>query len=146
MKSAYGASSDAKRAARADIVPVLVLLLSSRATVTNRSSKPRNVGRNLTEVSSHDETGSALKKKNCLITLQHGPLSARGELQSHPLAVQAQACGSFTKGGWAGGPDGTYRDHWCLHRRKKTFLTRHHCAGCHVNLSVSFHGRSSNCV
>ena len=31
---------------------------------------------NLTEVSSHDETGSALKK-NYLITLQHGPQSAR---------------------------------------------------------------------
>ena len=24
-----------------------------------------------------------------------------------------------TKGGWAGGPDGTYRDHWYSHCRKK---------------------------
>ena len=53
--------------------------------------------------------------------LQHGPLSARTELQSHPLAGQAQACGRLTKGGWAGGPEGTYRDHWCFRRMKKTF-------------------------
>ena len=45
---------------------------------------------NLTEGTSHDETGSALQKKNCQ-QLQHGPLSARRELQSHPLAGQAQA-------------------------------------------------------
>ena len=51
----------------------------------------------------------------------HGPQSARRELQSHPLAGQAQACGRLTKGGWARGPDGTNRDHWCFHRRKKTF-------------------------
>ena len=78
---------------------------------------------NLTEVSSHDEAISALKK-NCLITLQHGPLSARGELQSHPLAGHAQACGRLTKGGWAAGPDGTYRDHWCFQRRKKKPFSR----------------------
>ena len=35
--------------------------------------------------------------------MQHRPLSARGELRSHPLAGQAQACGRLTKGGWAGG-------------------------------------------
>ena len=29
---------------------------------------------------------------------------------------------------------------------KKNFLTRHPCAGCHVNLSVSFYGRSTNCA
>ena len=42
--------------------------------------------RNLTEVTSHDETGSALQKKNCPWRL--------------------------TKGGRARGPDGTCRDHW----------------------------------
>ena len=52
-------------------------------------------------------------KKKTAQQLQHGPLSARRELQSHPLAGQAQACGRLTKGGWAGGPDGTYRDPWC---------------------------------
>ena len=26
--------------------------------------------------------------------------------------------GASQKGGWAGGPDGTYRDHWCSHCRK----------------------------
>ena len=57
--------------------------------------------------------------KKCMITSQHGPLSAHRELQSHPLAGQAQACGRLTKGGWAGGHDGTYRDHWCFHRREK---------------------------
>ena len=30
-------------------------------------------------------------------SMQHGPLSARGELQSHPLAGQAQACGHPTQ-------------------------------------------------
>ena len=29
---------------------------------------------------------------------------------------------------------------------KKTILMRHPCAGVHVNLSVSFHGRSTNCA
>ena len=71
---------------------------------------------NLTE-SSHDEAGSALQKKTAHF-LQHGPLSARRELQSHPLAGQAQACERLTKGGWAGGPDGTYRD-WCSPLRTK---------------------------
>ena len=36
---------------------------------------------NLTEVTSHDEAGSALRKKTA-DHLQHGPLSARGELES----------------------------------------------------------------
>ena len=39
---------------------------------------------------------SKQKKKNIHST-QHGPLSARGELQSHPLAGQAQACGHPTQ-------------------------------------------------
>ena len=79
--------------------------------------------------------------------LQHEPPSSRRELQSHPLAGQAQACGRLTKGGKAGGPDGTYRDHWCFHRRKKKPFS-------HVILvleamsicSVSSHGRSTNCA
>ena len=83
----------------------------------------------LTEVSSHDEAISALKK-NCLITLQHEPLSARGELQSHPLAGQAQACGRLTKGGWAGGPDGTYRDHWYSHCRKPSHTSSLYSGPC----------------
>ena len=45
--------------------------------------------------------------------MQHGPLSARGELQSHPLAGQAQACGRPHR--WKGlGPDGTCRGHWLI--------------------------------
>ena len=36
--------------------------------------------------------------------MQHGPLSARGELQSHPLAGQAQACGRPTQVDGPGGP------------------------------------------
>ena len=66
-------------------------------------------------VTSHDETGSALQQKK---TAQW-TLSARRELQSHPLAGQAQACGRLAKGAWARGPDGTYRDHWCSHCKKK---------------------------
>ena len=86
-------------------------------------------------------------KKKTAQQLRHGPLSARRELQSHPLAGQAQARGRLTKGGWARGPDGTYRDHWCSHcTKKKKLLTRHPCAGGHVNLSVSFHWRSTNCA
>ena len=102
---------------------------------------------NLTEVSSHDEASSALKKKNCLLTLQHGPLSARRELQSHPLAGQAQACGRLTKGGSAGGPMAPIVTTGVLIvERKKNLLTRHLCARCHVNLSVSFHRRSTICA
>ena len=93
---------------------------------------------NLTEVSSHDEASSALReKKNCLLTLQHGPLSARRELQSHPLAGQAQACGRLTKGGSAGGPMAPIVTTG-ISVVGKNFLTRHPCAGGHV------HGRSSN--
>ena len=45
--------------------------------------------------------------------MQHGPQSARGELQSHPLAGQAQACGRPHR--WKGlGPDGTCRGHWLI--------------------------------
>ena len=36
--------------------------------------------------------------------MQHRPLSARGELQSHPLAGQAQACGHPTQVDGPGGP------------------------------------------
>ena len=45
--------------------------------------------------------------------MQHGPLSARGELQSHPLAGQAQACGHPTQVDGPG-PDGTCRGHWLI--------------------------------
>ena len=51
------------------------------------------------------------KRKNFLLTLQHGPLSTRRELQSHPLARQAQDCGRLTRP-MERGPDGTCRDHW----------------------------------
>ena len=40
--------------------------------------------------------------------------SARGELQSLPLAGQVQACGRLHTGGRSGGPDGTCRGHWLL--------------------------------
>ena len=95
---------------------------------------------------SQDEAGRVLRKKNCLLTLQHGPLSARRELQSHPLAGQAQACGRLTKGGRAGGPDGTYRDHRRFHRRKKSFSHVILALGAMLICSVSFHGTSSNCA
>ena len=42
-------------------------------------------------------SGRLSEKKNYPFTLLHGPLSARGELQSHPLAGQAQACGRTTQ-------------------------------------------------
>ena len=44
-----------------------------------------------------------LSKKNYPFTSQQGPLSARGKLQSHPLAGQAQACGRLHTGGRARG-------------------------------------------
>ena len=68
--------------------------------------------------------------------MQHGPLSARGELQSHPLAGQAQACGRLTEGGWAGGPDGTYRDHWYSHRRKNPSHASSLCSGPRQSFSI----------
>ena len=52
------------------------------------------------EVTSHDETISALKKSTACY-LQHGSLSAR--VRTHPLAQQAQACGRLTQ---ADGPEG----------------------------------------
>ena len=50
---------------------------------------------NLMEVSqSHNrELPTTSKKKNLPTSSQYGPLSARVERQSHPLAGQAQACG-----------------------------------------------------
>ena len=48
----------------------------------------------------HDEANSSTQYRP---TLWHRPLSARGELQWHPLAGQAQACGRLTK---AEGPEG----------------------------------------
>ena len=66
-----------------------------------------------------DDDGNGISRRSQAQQLQHGPLSARRELQSHPLAGQAQACGRLTKSGRAGGPDGTFRDHWCSHCRKK---------------------------
>ena len=42
-------------------------------------------------------SGRLSEKKNYPFTLLHGPLSARGERQSHPLAGQAQACGRPTQ-------------------------------------------------
>ena len=51
--------------------------------------------------------------------MQHGPLSARGEPQSHPLAGQAQACGRSTQVDRPGGPDGTCRGHWLIPLLKK---------------------------
>ena len=47
--------------------------------------------------------GSTLQKKNCPVVAAW-TLSARRELQSHPLAGQAQASGRFTEGGWMEGP------------------------------------------
>ena len=64
-------------------------------------------------------SGRLSGKKNYPFTLLHGPLSARGERQSHPLAGQAQACGRPTQGGGAGGPDGTCRGHWLIPLLKK---------------------------
>ena len=58
----------------------------------------------------HDEANSA---RNCKPTLRHGPLSARGELQSHLLTGQAQACWRLTRRKGRG-PDGTCRGHWQL--------------------------------
>ena len=51
--------------------------------------------------------------------MQHGLLSARGELQSHPLAGQAQACGRPTQVDGPGGPDGTCRGHCLIPLLKK---------------------------
>ena len=48
-------------------------------------------------------SGRLSKQKNTH-SMQHGPLSARGELQSHPLAGQAQACGRPTQVDGPGGP------------------------------------------
>ena len=48
----------------------------------------------------HDEANSS---RNCRPTLWHRPLSARGDLQSHPLVGPAQAFGRLTQ---AEGPEG----------------------------------------
>ena len=50
-------------------------------------------------------------KKNYPSTSQYGPLSARGELQSHPLAGQAQACGHLTQ---VDGPGARWHLSWPL--------------------------------
>ena len=57
---------------------------------------------NLMEVSKL-RSGRLSKEKKTTHSMQHGPLSARGELQSHPLAGQAQACGHPTQ---VDGPEG----------------------------------------
>ena len=49
-------------------------------------------------------SGRLSKQKKTTHSMQHGPLSARGELQSHPLAGQAQACGHPTQVDGPGGP------------------------------------------
>ena len=49
---------------------------------------------------------SSDKKKNYPTTSQYGPLSALIELQSHPLAGQAQACERLVRR-MGRGPDGT---------------------------------------
>ena len=57
---------------------------------------------NLMEVS-RLRSGRLSKQKKTTLSMQHGPLSARGELQSHPLAGKAQACGRPTQ---VDGPEG----------------------------------------
>ena len=52
-----------------------------------------------------------VKKKKTTHSMQHGPLSARGELQSHPLAGQAQACGHPTQ---VDGPGARWHLSWPL--------------------------------
>ena len=57
-------------------------------------------------------------------SMQHGPLSAHGELQSHPLAGQAQACGHTTQ---VDGPGARWHLSWPLadttaQKKKTTFL------------------------
>ena len=58
--------------------------------------------------------------------MQHGPLSARGELQSHPLAGQAQACGHPTQ---VDGPGARWHLSWPLadttaHKKKLDYISR----------------------
>ena len=80
--------------------------------------------------------------------MQHGPLSARGELQSHPLAGQAQACGRPTQ---VEGPGGRWHLSWPLagttaQKNSTTFLDS--CmSSLHLFMlffSVSFQARNSS--
>ena len=50
------------------------------------------------EMDSHGgQSGAHTKKKHYPTTSWHGPLSARNEHQSHPLAGEAQACGRLIR-------------------------------------------------
>ena len=68
----------------------------------------------------YERSGRLSEKRNYPFTVQHGPLSARGERQSHPLAGQAQACGHPTQVEGPGGADGTCRGQWLIPLLKKT--------------------------
>ena len=59
---------------------------------------------NLMEVSRLRSGRQSKKKKKTTNSMQQKPLSARGELQSHPLDGQAQACGQTTQVDGPGGP------------------------------------------
>ena len=53
-------------------------------------------------------------KKNLPTSSRYGPLSARVERQSHPLAGQAQACGRPHRWMDTKGPDSTCRGRWLI--------------------------------
>ena len=73
-------------------------------------------------------SGRLSEKKNYPFTLLHGPLSARGERQSHPLAGQAQACGRPTQ---VEGPGARWHLTWPLAdttAQKNSICACHPCA------------------
>ena len=55
-------------------------------------------------LSGHNRELPTTEKKNLPTSSRYGPLSARVERQSHPLAGQAQACGHPTQVDGPGGP------------------------------------------
>ena len=87
--------------------------------------------------------GPALQKKNCPIVAAWTPecswrsaIAPAGWTSSGLRALHKRRMGRRAR--WhPSRPLG-----FSLQRRKKTFLTRHPCAGGHVNFSVSFHGEA----
>ena len=100
----------------------LILLTQCEQEVRQRCRAPDGMEWNLIDVSRLRSGRLSKKKKKTTHSMQHGIVSARGELQSHPLAGQAQACGRSTQVDGPVRPDGTCRGHWLIPLLKKKRL------------------------
>ena len=79
----------------------VIRIVSISAMTKNSTMKTQEWNGISRESQYHDEANSA---RNCTPTLLHGPLNARGELQSHPLAGEAHARGPLTQAEGSEGP------------------------------------------